>query len=144
MLVQNFSQYPAWLTKMLFDGNFAAVTMAFGFPVTFHYGEKVYLVETPEDLMNVLAVYKGVLHQRGMRRTHVRVINTPDWTARKFKARISQTFHFDNDCQPDRSKMDFYVERKALRPAIRMVHIEALPFANEILASDVLKALKLG
>ncbi len=144
MLVQNFSLYPAWLTKMLFDGNFAAVTMAFGFPVTYHYEEKVYLLESPDDLMRVLAVYKGVFQQRAMRRTHVRVLNNPDWMARKFKVCVSQTFDFAEDGHPERCKMNFFVERKALRPAIRMVHVVALPFAEEILASDVLKALKLG
>lgn len=144
MQVRGLSQYPNWLTEMFLTGNNDMVAVAYRFPATLYFADNIYLLSDASDLSRVLTVFRATLLRHKIKKSHVTVVNQPEWTARKFKVEVTQTFEFKDKDTTLESDLHFFVERQKLRPAIRMVDVKRLPFSDEMSQNIHLEGLRVG
>ena len=142
MIVSSFSDYPNWLSQKLFSGNFNAVCMAYRFPASIHYEDKIYVVRERAELVRVLATFQAILSHYKLAKVSTEVQNSPEWTAKRFEVLVDQTYDFELGESPQHCRMKFFVERRGLRPAIRKVEVEKLPFGKQIVKQRAVRSLE--
>jgi hypothetical protein len=141
-VLKGFSDYPEWISRQLLSGQFDVVCLAYRLPAVFIYCDKHYSVHTFHDLRKVLATFQAGLVYHRLSKTITKTLNEPSWFARRFFVSVHQTMHFERGDPVRNCKMRFSIERSGLRPAIRKVQLDELPFGDLIIRQKVFRDLE--
>ena len=138
------ARYPNWLAAQLENGNFGAVAMVYSYPAEIEYDGKCYVVETPQDVVRVLATYHAIFSHFRLSPHDTKVKNKPKWTSKQFQVFVEQDYRAPDSDEKHIAQLEFFLEWRKLRPGIVKVVVHKLPYGQRIAAQRVLKELEIA
>lgn len=122
-------------------GDLDAILPHYAFPAAVYFGERILVLNTPDDFMRAITAYRAILVRNGLRLASTELCSTPRLRRRTFTVTVANSYFDGTGGLIGTSRIRYFLERAGTCARIRLVEYQDWPFPSDIAADAALKSL---
>lgn len=120
------------MVNHLTQSNLAKIADYYSYPAAVYFDTNVIVLQSREELLQALGLYRGALRSRRLARIRTRVLQAPRIDRDRFTVTVSNVYHDHSGHDIGTSRIRFYVQREGECLKIRLVEYLDWPCAQEL------------